>query len=163
MCAATKMLEEEAARRPVNTNRRTTAQMSGDPRCTGKERHYKPPVGMGKENERILHCHMHDPAQESDFAAKLVHNNDAISGSGEELKNALEKIVSQLGIITQTLHVLEQRVSMNEESVTGVIDYFRDARESQARKQNLVMQFNPDAIVETLKKEREARLLQETQ
>lgn len=124
------MLEEEAARRPINTNRRTTAQMFDDKPCKGKERLYQPPVGMGKENERVLHCHHKEPAQESDFAAKLVHDNNAISGSGEELKNALEKIVSQLGIITQTLHVLEQRVTMNEESVTGVIDYFRDARES---------------------------------
>lgn len=37
-----------------------------------------------------------------------------ISGSGEELAQTLEKVVSQLEIITRTLNVLEQRVSQNE-------------------------------------------------
>ena len=47
---------------------------------------------------------------------------------------------------------------MNEESVQGVFDYFRDAKESQARKQHQVMQFNPDMLVETLQRDRAARM-----
>lgn len=36
--------------------------------------------------------------------------------------------MSQLEIISRTLHVLEQRVSMNEESVSSVLDYFREVK-----------------------------------
>ena len=49
---------------------------------------------------------------------------NAVGGSGEELAQTLEKVVSQLDIISRTLHVLEQRVSMNEESVDGIKKYF---------------------------------------
>jgi len=41
-------------------------------------------------------------------------DSNAQGGSGEELAQTLEKVVSQLDIISRTLHVLEQRVSMNE-------------------------------------------------
>lgn len=51
-----------------------------------------------------------------------------VSGTGEELAQTLEKVVSQLEIISRTLHVLEQRVSMNEESVSSVLDYFREVK-----------------------------------
>ena len=44
-----------------------------------------------------------------------------VTGSGEELALTLEKVVSQLDIISRTLHVLEQRVSMNEESVANCL------------------------------------------
>jgi len=54
-----------------------------------------------------------------------------ITGSGEELAQTLEKVVSQLDIISRTLHVLEQRVSMNEESVTNVLEYFKEAKEQR--------------------------------
>ena len=49
-----------------------------------------------------------------------------VTGSGEELALTLEKVVSQLDIISRTLHVLEQRVSMNEESVQNCLNYFHD-------------------------------------
>lgn len=55
--------------------------------------------------------------------------NQGVSGSGEELAMTLEKVVSQLDIISRTLHVLEQRVSMNENSVNVCLQYFRDQRE----------------------------------
>lgn len=65
----------------------------------------------------------------SDAQIGAVHKTGGISGSGEELALTLEKVVSQLTIIASTLHVLEQRVSMNENSVNVCLQYFRDARE----------------------------------
>ena len=54
-----------------------------------------------------------------------------VTGSGEELALTLEKVVSQLDIISRTLHVLEQRVSMNEESVANCLQFFKEAREAR--------------------------------
>ena len=51
---------------------------------------------------------------------------DEVGGSGEELAQTLEKVVSQLDIISRTLHVLENRVTMNEASVNTVMDYFKE-------------------------------------
>jgi hypothetical protein len=51
-------------------------------------------------------------------------------------------VVSQLDIISRTLHVLEQRVSMQEESVSGVMDYFREIKEQQASAKNDILQYN---------------------
>ena len=73
-----------------------------------------------------------------DFNHDYVHTNgdvqgDGVGGSGEELAQTLEKVVSQLDIISRTLHVLEQRVSMNEESVNNVMGYFNELR---AQKEN---------------------------
>ena len=48
---------------------------------------------------------------------------------------------------------------MNEESVDGVFGYFKEARESSARRKNQVMYFNPEALKETLLKESEERRL----
>lgn len=70
------------------------------------------------------------------MVAEIVQNqgDDGVGGSGEELAQTLEKIVSQLDIISRTVHVLEQRVSMNEESVKNVESYFNELREQkQAR------------------------------
>jgi hypothetical protein len=55
-------------------------------------------------------------------------DGNAQGGSGEELAQTLEKVVSQLDIISRTLHVLEQRVSMNEQSVNSVVGYFNDLK-----------------------------------
>lgn len=54
-----------------------------------------------------------------------------VTGSGEELALTLEKVVSQLDIISRTLHVLEQRVSMNEESVSNCLTFFKEARDAR--------------------------------
>ena len=54
-----------------------------------------------------------------------------VTGSGEELALTLEKVVSQLDIISRTLHVLEQRVSMNEESVSNCLQFFKEAKEAR--------------------------------
>ena len=54
-----------------------------------------------------------------------------VTGSGEELALTLEKVVSQLDIISRTLHVLEQRVSMNEESVSNCLSFFKEARDAR--------------------------------
>ena len=59
----------------------------------------------------------------------VVQTTSGVAGSGEELALTLEKVVSQLDIISRTLHVLEQRVSQNENSVALVQKYYRDARE----------------------------------
>ena len=56
------------------------------------------------------------------------HPGTGVTGSGEELALTLEKVVSQLDIISRTLHVLEQRVSMNEESVQNCLSYFHEAK-----------------------------------
>lgn len=58
---------------------------------------------------------------------------DHITGNSEELAQTLEKMVSQLDIITRTVHVIEQRVSMNEESVTNVLDYFKEIKSQYAQ------------------------------
>ena len=57
--------------------------------------------------------------------------SEGVGGSGEELAQTLEKVVSQLDIISRTLHVLEQRVSMNEDCVNTCMGYFNDLRESK--------------------------------
>ena len=51
---------------------------------------------------------------------------EGVGGSGEELSQTLEKVVSQLDIISRTLQVLEQRVTMNEETVSNVMGYFNE-------------------------------------
>jgi phosphomevalonate kinase len=51
--------------------------------------------------------------------------------------------VSQLDIISRTLHVLEQRVSMNEESVNNVMSYFTELREQKMNhEENVIRQTN---------------------
>ena len=70
------------------------------------------------------------------------YNDGGISGSGEELAQTLEKVVSQLDIISRTLHVLEQRVSMNEESVQNVISYFKETKELREAKAQQVLSYN---------------------
>ena len=68
---------------------------------------------------------------------------EGVTGNGEELASTMEKIVSQLDIISRTLHVLEQRVSMNEESVTQVMEYFRESKEAQRAKRHDILEYNP--------------------
>ena len=58
-----------------------------------------------------------------------------VAGTGEELAQTLEKVVSQLDIISRTLGVLEQRVSMNEESVGNVMAYFNELRSQKENQQ----------------------------
>lgn len=72
-------------------------------------------------------------------------DDGGVAGTGEELAQTLEKVVSQLDIISRTLNVLEQRVSMNEESVGNVMAYFNELRaqkESQQNQQSLIRQTN---------------------
>lgn len=57
--------------------------------------------------------------------------------TSEELAQTLEKIVSQLDIITKSLHVLEQRVSLNEESVGTIMSFFKDYQEKQENDRNI--------------------------
>ena len=66
----------------------------------------------------------------------VMAQDDGVGGSGEELAQTLEKVVSQLDIISRTLHVLEQRVSMNEESVANVMSYFQELKDQKAAQNN---------------------------
>lgn len=131
MTAASKQAEQEQGNKRPTVAHRTTAQMSATPKCPGPS--------APKD-----HCHsiVHEKPDEYAHTYTPVDEN-GVSGSGEELSQTLEKVVSQLEIISRTLHVLEQRVSMNEDSVTGVMDYFRDCKESERNAQLQVMQFNP--------------------
>jgi hypothetical protein len=76
---------------------------------------------------------------------------EGVTGNGEELASAMDKIVSQLDIISRTLHVLEQRVCMNEESVTQVMEYFHEVKDQQRAKRGDVLSYNPQNLMkETL-------------
>jgi len=47
--------------------------------------------------------------------------------------------------------VLEQRVSMNEDSVTQVMDYFREVKDQQRAKRHDILEYNPrNMLKETL-------------
>ena len=87
---------------------------------------------------------MHKDMQETYPPETIVE--DGVTGTGEELATTLEKVVSQLDIISRTLHVLEQRVSMNEESVSSVMDYFKEVKEQRNNKSE-VLQFNHASLV----------------
>jgi centriolar protein POC1 len=75
----------------------------------------------------------------------LDADDGGVAGTGEELAQTLEKVVSQLDIISRTLNVLEQRVSANEESVGNVMAYFHELRaqkEAHAPQQPSIRQTN---------------------
>jgi hypothetical protein len=46
--------------------------------------------------------------------------------------------------------VLEQRVSMNEESVSSVLDYFREVKEQKLAAEHEVLQFNHATLAQQL-------------
>ena len=119
--------------------------MSRKPRCPGP-------------NKDQPHCHAKHSHNEDDEPLPPPVRDDGISGSGEELNATLEKIVSQLGMISSTLHVLEQRVTMNEDSTTQVLEYFRDARRRQKESSKQVVYYNPEAIGRSLREERMRRM-----
>ena len=59
----------------------------------------------------------------------FVPRDDGEPGTGEELAQTLEKVVSQLDILSRTLSVLESRVSMNEGSVDMILNHFNELKE----------------------------------
>lgn len=138
---ATKALEaQEAARKPSGP-RTSYAEMSRKPKCKGM---------VNGEN----HCHKtHKVVEDEDNRAPSI-DREVVSGSGEELQATLEKIVSQLGMISETLHVLEQRVSMNEDSTTQVLSYFEDARKRKSEQSKQVVYYDPAAIGRSMREER---------
>jgi hypothetical protein len=73
--------------------------------------------------------------QNGDFNHDVIVGDpsEGVGGSGEELAQTLEKVVSQLDIISRTLHVLEQRVSMNEDCVNTCMGYFNDIKEQKTQ------------------------------
>ena len=56
-------------------------------------------------------------------------------GQNEELAKNLDKIVTQLEIISNSLLLLEQRISTNEEQVAQVFEYFREVKEQHHQNQ----------------------------
>ena len=72
-----------------------------------------------------------NPVSQVDFQNYAQNEESGVGGSGEELAQTLEKVVSQLDIISRTLSVLEQRVSMNEEAVGNVMSYFNEIRDQR--------------------------------
>lgn len=95
--------------------------MSQTPKCKGP-------------NEKAEHCHKVQHDDENQYDPTYSGNQNGVSGTGEELKNTLVKIVSQLEIISKTLHVLEQRVTMNEDCVINVVNFFK--QDEEAKKKN---------------------------
>ena len=86
------------------------------------------PSGLSKAGGSTAKIQNQSPVRET---TTVTAPGGGVTGSGEELALTLEKVVSQLDIISRTLHVLEQRVSMNEESVANCLSYFREAREAR--------------------------------
>ena len=54
-----------------------------------------------------------------------------MTGSGEELALTLEKIVTQLDIVSRTLQMLEQRATLNEEAVQTCLSYFKEMKDTR--------------------------------
>lgn len=75
-------------------------------------------------------------------ASALQADGSGVAGSGEELATTLEKIVSQLSIISGTLQVLEQRVSMNENSVNTVLKCFEDQKMQREKTAAHIVHYN---------------------
>ena len=73
-------------------------------------------------------------AQKSTVAEQYAPavNENGNCGSGEELAQQLEKIVSQIEIIQKTLVVLDQRISTNEATVSQAVETLRTYKEHQA-------------------------------
>jgi hypothetical protein len=67
--------------------------------------------------------------------APAVVDTGVQGGAGEDLAQTLEKVVTQLEIITRTLNVLEQRVSQNEASVSNAVDFYRQHKEERLAQQ----------------------------
>lgn len=61
-------------------------------------------------------------------------------------------------MISRTLHILEQRVTMNEETTQSVNEYFRDAKKRQNAANKQALYYNPDAMLASLKEEHHERL-----
>jgi centriolar protein POC1 len=86
---------------------------------------------------------VHQTAQQSVMDHPYeADGGEGIGGSGEELAQTLEKVVSQLDIITRTLHVLEQRVSMNEESVSQCMSYFQELHKIRSAREHVPISTN---------------------
>ena len=88
----------------------------------------KSPERMVNTNNNYSVSFKNDPAM---HYASGAAGPGTVGGTGEELAQTLEKVVSQLDIISRTLNVLEQRVSMNEESVAHCLDYFKEVKQQK--------------------------------
>ncbi len=62
-------------------------------------------------------------------ANRYEQNAGGSLGQNEELAQNLQKIVSQLEIISNSLLLLDQRISTNEEQVAQVLDYFKEIKD----------------------------------
>ena len=58
-------------------------------------------------------------------------NENGLQGTGEDLAQTLEKIVTQIEVIQKTLQVLDQRISQNEAQVSQAVGQFHQYREQK--------------------------------
>lgn len=79
--AASKAAEQEQSSKRTNAHHRTTAQMSQTAKCPGP-------------SAQKAHCHSLVHEKPNEFASTFVPQEDGVSGSGEELTQTLEKVVS---------------------------------------------------------------------
>ena len=93
---------------PALQKRPATAKRQGTARTNTKRGNGSPSKSAYGQTSRIGGDMNYDQ-----YIAPADDSN-AQGGSGEELAQTREKVVSQLDIRARTLHVLEQRVSMNE-------------------------------------------------
>lgn len=118
----------------------TTAAVTGPTTGArpGSSRGNKPTTGAGSARGKVATAPVHSAPSPNKMAAAAAEADYApyvpgagVTGSGEELAMTLEKIVSQLDIISRTLQMLEQRASMNEEAVHNCLEYFKEAKNAR--------------------------------
>lgn len=93
----------------------------------------------GKGNQAGAHHYAHATSTVEAAAG-------GVAGSGEELAVTLEKIVSQLSIISGTLQVLDQRVAQNEGAVNTVMKCFEDAKIQKEKDAMAILQYAPNNL-----------------
>jgi predicted nucleic acid-binding protein len=76
-----------------------------------------------------------------------AQNESRDPGAGEALAQTLEKIVTQIEIINQTLQVLDHRISQNERNVSVAVEEFRHYREERSHAAP-AMSFNAQHILD---------------
>mmetsp|Transcript_18185 Transcript_18185/g.31120 ORF Transcript_18185/g.31120 Transcript_18185/m.31120 type:complete len:173 (+) Transcript_18185:925-1443(+) len=116
-----------AGKRPTTAKKAQFSQMKSGVKSTRKGESPTKSIMQPKNQTSMMGV----GAAAADYSYPEPADDHGVGGSGEELAQTLEKVVSQLDIISRTLHVLEQRVSMNEESVGNVMAYFQDLRDQR--------------------------------
>lgn len=77
-------------------------------------------------------------------------------GNSETLAVRLEEIVSHLGMISNTLISLEQRVSSNENSVQQVMRMHEEYKQSKTRNSEYMYNMQQTGLLQDMKDQRDA-------